>query len=328
VIFPWQTEQWQQLTQSKLQNRLPHALLLTGAAGIGKKQFAITFAHTVLCEKPDASGTTCQTCHACHLVQAQTHSDFLIIEPEQGSQIIKIDQVRDIIHLVNETPLHGGYRVIIIHPANAMNTNAANALLKTLEEPAANTLFILISDHSTRLPATISSRCQKIIFHKPATETALTWLKSECSDSSVDVNLLLKLTEGSPLKAKEILTNDLLKLREELHQGLQKLSQKNADPLQFAAQWQEADLNLLFNLLLSWIKDFLRFKLTEGTSDLINADCKTIFAELDPKISQQNLLRFAEETQQTYKNTLRSINLNRQLLLEELFIHWTHYVSC
>lgn len=331
MIYPWQISQWQQLMNCKQQNRLPHAILLTGLPGVGKKHFAYSLAEVVLCENSDRTDAPCQTCHACHLIKAQNHPDLLIITPEQAGQAIKIDAIREVIQLVNETPQQGKYRVILIHPANAMNMHAANALLKTLEEPAPNTLFILTTDYSARIPATITSRCQKIFFQKPAPEIALSWLKTELKSSDVDYLLLLKLADGAPLKAKEIYDNGMMKIRQELYQGLHQLSQKQADPLQFAGQWQETDIHVFFQLLMSWLKDLMRFKLTPGSKedsvDLINSDFHADFVALNQKLSQQNLLRFIEKVQQIYQAILRSINLNRQLMLEELFILWRQYVS-
>ncbi len=280
TISPWQiySTQWQLLWQCHKNNRLPHALLFVGQSGIGKKLFAHALASSILCSKPNEHGKPCDECHACHLVRAQSHPDIMIIEPEQPGQAIKIDQIREVVHFVNETAMQGGYRVIIINPATAMNINAANALLKTLEEPTAKTVLILLSDQSLRLPATILSRCQKIIFQKPTKE----------------------LSEDT-------------KLRDELSQHLDALSQNKMDPLQLAVHWQEIDLILFFNLFLNWLKDVLRAKLL-GEQD-------------KQKISSQDLLDYIGYVQRLYAQVISSLNFNRQLLLEDLFIRWVQHVS-
>ena len=328
MIFPWQTTQWQQLINSKQQNCLPHALIFLGASGMGKKEFAHAFANSILCKQPDTTGKPCETCHSCHMLRANTHPDLVLVEPEQSSHIIKVDQIRETVNFVNESSQQGGYKVIIINPAHAMNINAANALLKTLEEPSPNTLFILICDPNLRLPATINSRCQKIIFSKPDTETALNWLRSQLNDNPHHPSLLLNLADGAPLKARDLVASGMMTLRQDLYRGLHQLSQKQADPLQVAVQHQEADLLTLYNLLLSWMKDLLRFKLSNGEYDLINTDYHNEIAELSRKIKRENMLSYLECTQKSYANIVNSLNLNRQLLLEELFINWVRYVSC
>lgn len=171
MIFPWQQKEWELLLKNK--HRLPHALLFTGNEGVGKKQFALTFASLLLCKQPN-DAQPCGNCHACHLLKANSHPDLILIEPE--TNIIKIDQIRDAISLANETAQQGGYKIFIINPANAMNINAANALLKILEEPAPSTLFILISTLNSRLPATISSRCHFPIFGEAMKNTGFCFL--------------------------------------------------------------------------------------------------------------------------------------------------------
>lgn len=337
-ILPWQDRQWQQVIATQQQNRLPHALLLTGAPGLGKKHFALALAHTLLCNKPSAP---CGECHACHLVRAQSHPDFLLVEPEQAGHIIKIDQIREVVQFVTETASQNGLRIIIIHPANAMNINAANALLKTLEEPAPNSFIILISDRGARLPATITSRCQKIIFQKPTPAMALEWLQKNSvlpgiaefsrpglSLSEKDVlKLLLNLAEGAPFKAKELAENGVLALRQTLYQGLELLAQRQADPLQLAAQNQEQDILVVLHFILIWLQDLLRCQLTQGQAELINFDYQPVLAKLAQLFARDKLLTYIDQVKKSYIQVSNSLNLNRQLLLEELFIRWAQYAT-
>src|SRR5262249_17290611 len=150
----------------------------------------------------------------------------------------------------------GGYRVIIINRAHCMNHNAANSLLKTLEEPSQNTLFILLSHHAERLQPTIISRCQKVMMHQPDHSLALNWLKMQLpADRSFTdemVEIALTIAENAPVKALEILSDETLSDRQRLYQGLVSLSQGQADPLQFAAEWHERHLQTTFQLLFYW----------------------------------------------------------------------------
>lgn len=304
--------------------RLPHALLFVGLPGVGKKSFALRYAQTLLCNKTNAP---CGQCHACHLIQAQSHPDFMLVEPEQDAQVIKIDQIRQVVQFVNETALQGVMRIVIINPASAMNNNAANSLLKTLEEPAPNTLIILLNDLNLRLPATIISRCQKIVFQKPPQEDALKWLQANLTDHSVDPNLLLKLADGVPIKAKELMDKGVFAFRQELYQSLDLLAQRKMDPLQAAVKYQEQDVLVLLNLLLVWLQDLLRYEVTQGDAVLINADYQAVFARLTSVDGREKLLNFLDHVKKTYAYMARALNLNRQLLLEELFIRWVHYAT-
>jgi DNA polymerase-3 subunit delta' len=326
TIFPWQAGQWQQLLEAKQQNRLPHAFLFAGIEGIGKRQFAHVFANLMLCVNITNS-MVCGACTGCHLFAAKTHPDFVLVEPEEAVKAINVDQIRSIIKMVNETTVKGGYRVILINPATAMNVNAANALLKTLEEPTANTVIILICHQSLRLPATIISRCQKILFPKPSQQESLNWLREQFADDKIDPQLLLKLSDGAPLRALAWLKEDLFLLRNELYQGLHSLSEGKADPLLLAAKWQDADQVCVVDLLLSWLTDLLRFKMTQDQATLVNADYQAIIAKISVSLLKNNLLAYIDHLQQARSFLSTSINLNKQLLLEDIFIRWTEYVS-
>lgn len=330
TILPWHQGIWDSLLERKQQERLPHAWLFLGADGLGKKQFAEVLASSLLCHSPLSEGFACGQCRGCRLLQADSHPDIKRIEPEETGQMIKIDQVREVVGFVNETALMSGYRIIVIDPASAMNINAANALLKTLEEPTPKTLIILICNQSMRLPATITSRCQRIIFPKPSQAVALKWLETSCQDTSVkaaELNLLLKIAEGAPLKAKDFLTNGMLSVRQELYQGLLQLSQQQSDPLQFAVRWQEQELQIIFMLLLSWLRDVLCAKVTANSTNLINSDYQTAMEKLIQLFSAEKLLDYIDTVQQTYARFLNSLNVNKQLLLEEIFIRWIKLCS-
>jgi len=318
LILPWQNEIWQSLWQRKQREQMPHALLFSGSQGIGKRQFAKLFAHALLCSTPASSGEVCGQCKSCRLTQADTHPDLLWIEPEEAGQMIKIDQIRALVHSANETALMSGYRVIIINPANAMNMASANALLKTLEEPTDKTVIILISAQSTRLPATITSRCQRINFPKPATDVALAWL--EQSVPAQDAALLLTIAENAPLKAQTFLAEGMLELRQNLYQGLCQLSESAANPLKLAADWAEKSSLLTLDLLMIWVRDLLRA--ITGIDNLVNYDYHAALVNLTQKIAPPQLLEYISFLQKMYQLVLSSVNMNRQLLLEELFIRW------
>ncbi len=214
-IYPWLHRSWEAL-QSKLE-RMPHALLIHGPQGVGKRLLAERFAQSVLCEAGDRRKAPCGACAGCRWVEAGSHPDLRLVEPEalarapvaeeeaapapratKPSIEIKVDQVRGLDDFLNLNSHRGGPRVALIHPAEAMNPNAANALLKGLEEPPGQAMFILVSHRPARLLATIRSRCVALPVPVPDTATAVAWLKQQ---DAGDAGAQLAFASGSPLRA-------------------------------------------------------------------------------------------------------------------------------
>lgn len=308
-LFPWHYQPWQQFLEYKKKQRLPHALLLQGLAGLGKRKFAHAMAHLLLCKANGDAEKPCERCTDCQLFKMNSHPDLISIEPEKPGQPIKVEQVRDLIHEVNQTSLKSGYRVVIIYPANHLNRNAANAFLKTLEEPAPNTVMILISDQGKTLPVTVLSRCQKIDFKTPSTQEALDWLGSDDDQT----RLLLNLAENSPLKAKEWAESEFLSLRERFYEGLALLEKNKIAALTLAAEWQSQDLEMICNFLISGLRDLLRFNLA-GENKLCHNACS---------LSTEACFRLFDRLQEIRRYEINGFNLNKQLLLEEFFIQWS-----
>ncbi|MDR2838370.1 MAG: DNA polymerase III subunit delta' [Azonexus sp.] len=202
---------WQSLQARRSQ--MPHALLLLGQRGLGKFELARAFAGSLLCEQPQSDGQACGQCLACNWYSQGNHPDFRLLQPEalaeegeaeegkkKASQQITIDQVRGLDEFLNVGTHRGGLRIVIINPTEAMNRATANALLKTLEEPAPNTLFLLVSSDPMRLLPTIRSRCQVVPIPLPppaSAEAALT------AAGVTDAKRWLALAGGAPGLALE-----------------------------------------------------------------------------------------------------------------------------
>lgn len=194
MIHPWNTGLFRQLAGDP--EHMPHALLLHGPAGVGKLDLAIELARWALCQQPTRDGA-CGVCDACNWFDQGNHPDFRRVEPvepvepeaekdnaapekkapKKGGRIIKVEAVREITEFLNLTAHRGGWRVALIQPAEFMNPAAANALLKTLEEPPARVLLLLVSHQPGRLLPTVISRCRKVAVPLPEQETALAWLR-------------------------------------------------------------------------------------------------------------------------------------------------------
>jgi DNA polymerase-3 subunit delta' len=189
--------------------RWPHALLLSGTRGIGKRATALHLAQALLCETPHAGGGACGHCAGCRYVAAGQHPDLRVLEPfvldDEGEvkpvDDIAVDRIRDVRSFLELTSHRGGSKVAVIVPAERMNVAAANALLKTLEEPSPATYLLLVSHQPGRLPATVVSRCQRIPIPVPDQGDALRWLQAQ---GVADAAAVLAQAGGAPLAALDL----------------------------------------------------------------------------------------------------------------------------
>ena len=193
MILPWLGPLAQQLFAQAGQQKLHHALLISGIAGLGKHQLAATLAQRLLCQQPNPLGG-CGECHSCQLLRVGNHPDFHHLQ-ETEKRLISIDTVRQLNKVVAERPQQGVAKVVLFDNAEHFNEASANALLKTLEEPAESSYFILVCESVGRLMPTITSRCQKIMIHAPT--QCLSWLAEQ---GYPDVpHGLVQLHQGAPL---------------------------------------------------------------------------------------------------------------------------------
>jgi DNA polymerase-3 subunit delta' len=204
---------------------MAHAYLLYGDKGLGKALFASAFANLMLCATPietnDSSRPVriaCQQCANCLQSASGHHPDIIHIRPEDGSKNIKIEQIRLLSEFVIRSSHSGGAKIAIINEAHLLNTNAANALLKTLEEPNHNTFLFLVSDYPGRLMATIRSRCQQLPFTKPKKEMASKWLHGILGEGNTDIFLAASMDR--PLIALQYAESDSLLHRQQFLQSL------------------------------------------------------------------------------------------------------------
>ena len=216
--YPWHEKAWQDL--SARLDRVPHALLFHGPLGIGKLALAERFARLLLCERRKAGRQACGSCEGCRWFSAGQHPDLRFVEPEalarhasaaaedegdgkpesgrKPSTEIRIDQVRALETFLNVGGHRGGWRVALVHPAEDMNLHAANALLKSLEEPGPGTVFLLVSHRPARLAATIRSRCVPIPLALPPAAASLHWLQEQ---GLREPGRWLAYAGGAPLRA-------------------------------------------------------------------------------------------------------------------------------
>ncbi len=318
-LLPWQADAWAALMARARADRLPHALLFSGLAGIGKGEFARRLAAGLLCESPAADGGPCGRCHACGMLAVGSHPDFREIAPEEAGKAIAVDVIRGVNEFFTLTSQYGGRQVVIIHPAEAMNRNAANSLLKTLEEPTPGALLILLSSRPSQLLPTIRSRCQRIDFPLPPATSAAAWL-AEQLPAEADTGALLALAEGAPLAALELHQEGGLATRAALMQAWAGLLQGQAEPTAVAAEWQRWGLTRSLPWLMSWVADLIRLKSAVGDAAISNRDLAGQLQKLAERVDLRALYLFLDQLTE-YRRQAGS-NLNELLALEDLMIAW------
>ena len=319
MIYPWQTKQWQQLQSQKQAQRLPHALLLVGADGLGKLDFANELASSLLCTS-NSTSEACGECNACKLIAAGTHPDLLYVAPEAAGKIIKVDEIRDLCKEFSLTSQFGGYKVAVIADADSMNINASNSLLKTLEEPTASSVLILVSSKPHRLPITIRSRCQSIDFQVPDAAQAESWLSDQIEGPNQDAcRLLLNLAHGSPLLAVKLADEELREQRKGLMAALMGAANKQSIT-ELALGLSKLPSNQLLGWLYDWISDLLKLQQCGNTASLVHLDFQKELGVLAQRSSSQGLYGLMDQVVELRK--FQSIPLNTQMLWEDLLISW------
>jgi DNA polymerase-3 subunit delta' len=317
--LPWQTQQWENLLKRHRRQQLPHALLFSGMPGLGKSLFAVELSKTLLCRHAQKTNSACGECQSCQLMTAGTYPEYYFLQPENESKIIRVDQIRSLVEKLTQTPIHGQYKIAIIEPAEAMAPAAANALLKTLEEPNGNAILILISSQAPLLPATIRSRCQTILFQPPSKQDAIIWLKQE-DDSQADYSLTLQLAEGAPLQAISLLKS--LGNRKKLVMELKNIYEEKTCPVQLSALLQKEFSMEMINCLISVTMDLARLKMGLTFEHVTNKDMNDFFEKSISAIMISRVFLFLDKLYSLKQSLNKNNNLNQQLVLENLFCIW------
>ena len=242
--------------------RMPHAFLFRGPDGVGKKLAALLVAARLNCLMPDG-GSGCGTCSSCRKLRSGNHPDVVMVSPENGS--IKINRIRELCRSLTYPPYESGIRVVIIEDVHTMTTEAANSLLKTLEEPPDSNLLILTAESSRELLPTIVSRCQVVTFHGLPVEACARVIEQKLPDIALDEALLLaELADGSPgtaliLKEKELVAC-YRAVVEAVESDVEATRDEISPVLEVAAELAalKDDLPLLLGLLRIWIRESMK----------------------------------------------------------------------
>ncbi|WP_017941554.1 MULTISPECIES: DNA polymerase III subunit delta' [unclassified Thioalkalivibrio] len=205
ALPPWLYAPWERLIRKGREGRLPTGLLVHGATGVGKALLTRALVQALLCQRATGTEAACGECNACRSLAGGVHPEVLTLEPEEAGKEILIAAAREAIEFLGLSG-SGKLRSVLIRPADSLNTNAANAMLKTLEEPPPGAMLILEAAQPARLPATIRSRCQMVEIPTPDYTEATAWLRGFADDAS-SVEEAYAASLGRPLAAREILTD-------------------------------------------------------------------------------------------------------------------------
>jgi DNA polymerase-3 subunit delta' len=277
------------LKSGMAQNRIPHAYLFYGMEGIGKRTTASVFARALNCDNEDPP---CDACPSCRKAEHKNHPDIVMILPE--GQFIKIGAVKELQERMKFRPSEGCRRVFVMPEADRMNAPAANALLKTLEEPSAGNILLLTTSRPHALPMTILSRCQHLRFSPLPREEVARFLREKESLDAAAAEVLAASAGGSIGRALEMNREDYLTLRNGI---LEHLAADNpADPLRrlaFSARFGTERAEILERLMIlrTGYRDALVFRETAETERLIFQDRPAVIEAVAGRLSGRDLLR-------------------------------------
>lgn len=323
MIYSWQKSQWNNIMQRK--NALPHAILLRGRTGLGKNHFALHLAHTLLCQQANAGGA-CGVCASCVWLKEGNHPDFKLITPEDESEEtatkkktskktqISVAQIRQLYDFLSlSTHQVDGRRIILVSPAETLNLASANALLKMLEEPPANTLFLLVASQPQRLLPTIISRCQVLDFSIPQKVDAIGWLAEQGVQNA---EALLEYAGGAPLAALQM--QDQLASNEQLIQHLSK--GERLDPFTSAPLFLAEGMERAIDVIQKWTFDLLSYRLTQSAH--YHSQQRQALQALCKSVNLGGLLQLQRSLTEAKKAANHP--LSNEMQLENLLLQYTH----
>lgn len=309
--YPWLDLYYQQTLHAFQQQRGHHALLFKTEPGLGTTHLLEQIGHWLMCQQPQAH-QPCGQCHSCHLFVAHHHPDVYTLAPLENKDI-GVDQVREINNKIHQHAQQHGNKVVYIQGVERLTEAAANALLKTLEEPRPHTYFLLQADASSTIMPTIYSRCQVTIIKTPDIAMALDWLQQQCMAELTEIETALRISYGRPLLAKMVLTQGLLEKRRDFLRQFWLFYRKRS-PLELLPHFDKTLLFHQLDWLLAFLSDALKAKLHIQQGWLCQ-DLAAGVSQFSSQYSAQQLLK-ATKIMQKVRTDLTQINaVNQELIL-------------
>ncbi len=311
-LLPWLAADWISLARRESVNRLPHALLVTGPPGIGKTSFCHFAARAFLCGNRSFAGA-CGECHSCKLLDAETHPDFLKISPAEGKSVISVDQVRSLSEELELTPQCSQRKIAVIDPAECMNTNAANSLLKTLEEPGTGIILFLVCTTPGFLAATIRSRCQAISLHVDDISVAESWLHRQ---GLADAGQKLSLSPGAPLNALGLADGKQIAFQQELYEDVLAVIYGKLPVSHTATKYASHETREILGFVMHWFAGAIKCRM--GCDDsAAKSGQQAQSLELSKTMDLANLFNIYSALQKL--NATDSSSFKTQTVLEGIF---------
>lgn len=322
----WLHEPWQAIRDRLNDNRLPHALLVTGEQGVGKRDFAEAVAALLVCDRVLAAPVPeepCGECKQCALTLAGTHPDIRFYAPEK-SRMIRVDQVRALSAFAVGSPQVAHRKVIVVDRADQLNINAANALLKTLEEPSADVVLILLQEAGRPILPTLRSRCQGMVLRTPDHEAAARWLAEQIAllaeedrPDAASCITALELAGGAPRLALEYVTGDFLQQRRDALDSFRRFMKSEITLGEAARPFKTIGLEETLWLLESWAADLARLAAGGAGRDAEAEDMLRYLAQNNPPWKAHQLLDAIHEAR-----AAGVYNVNPELEAERLLMQW------
>lgn len=315
-LYPWLEPAFNLLCSYRNQNRLPGGLCVSAPTDLGQKRLIDVFAQLCFCTQPVEAHQPCGVCAACRLSIADNYPDYLVLSVEEGSSVIKVDAIRSLCADLALNPQFNQHRFAVIVNADQLNRSAANALLKTLEEPSPQTTIVLLTEHVNRLPATLRSRCQPMVLSADV-QLMTDWLhRNGCTESEA----YLRLANGSPLRARVLWKDKALAVRNKLLDALYHLVMKDADPIRVAEQFQPNYPLPALDWISGWVMDLIRLQSVNDATVLQHADQIQRLQDLATILEFKLLFQLLDKIHTAKQRA--SSTLNKQLEFEDLLISW------
>ncbi len=318
MIAPWLAGTHSSLSKRIAQGTLRGGILLLGDPGLGTQTLADSLAAVFLCE--GRGEIACGECSGCRWASQKQHPDLLVLSPEEDSVVIKVDAVRAMSEMLEKKSARGGYQVVIIADAEALNIASSNALLKTLEEPPGDVVFVLCCREKRSLLPTILSRCEQCVLPTPSVEQATQWLAVHYPQLS-SPEQWLRWAKQAPYAVGAFLDNKYDHWRNRLFDDYLSMVSSPGDALSLTAGWQKASLSIILDIVSSLMSDLIRLQLGGGSDCLVHQDREEVLRQLLALVSPSSLWRYHDYLVQVRQHQHDGI-LNERLIRDELLLRW------